>query len=97
MGARSSTAASTACAAWSASTTTASASAPFVRKHPELQGAVTDLLIGDLFTDAADRVWGPMDALAGADKQEIAPWHAGPAAPNVPTKANVLMKPEGVR
>ena len=38
----------------------------FIRRHPELRGAITDLLIGDLFTEAADRVWGPMDALAGA-------------------------------
>jgi flavin-dependent dehydrogenase len=68
----------------------------FIRHHPELRGAITDLLIGDLFTEAADRVWAPMDALAGAAKIEIAPWHAGPGASAVPAKANVLMKPEGV-
>ena len=68
----------------------------FIRHHPELRGAITDLLIGDLFTEAADRVWGPMDALAGAAKIEIAPWHAGPAASAAPAKANVLTKPEGV-
>jgi flavin-dependent dehydrogenase len=68
----------------------------FIRHHPELRGAITDLLIGDLFTDDADRVWGPMDALAGADKTEIAPWHAGPAANAAPAKVNVLTKPEGV-
>jgi hypothetical protein len=38
-----------------------------------------------------------MDALAGADKAEIAPWHAGPAAHAAPGKANVMTKPEGVR
>jgi hypothetical protein len=38
-----------------------------------------------------------MDALAGADKTEIPPWHAGPAASAAPAKANVLTKPEGVR
>jgi hypothetical protein len=68
----------------------------FIRHHPELRGAITDLLIGDLFTEQADRVWGPMDALAGAAKAEIAPWHAGPAATAVPAKANQLTKPEGV-
>jgi len=68
----------------------------FIRHHPELRGAITDLLIGDLFTEQADRVWGPMDALAGAAKAEIAPWHAGPAASAAPAKANVLTKPEGV-
>ena len=69
----------------------------FIRHHPELRGAITDLLIGDLFTDAADRVWGPMDALAGEAKQDIAPWHAGPSAQAAPAKANVMTKPEGVR
>ena len=68
----------------------------FIRRHPELRGAITDLLIGDLFTEAADRVWGPMDALAGPDKQDIAPWHAGPSAQAAPAKANVMTKPEGV-
>jgi flavin-dependent dehydrogenase len=68
----------------------------FIRHHPELRGAITDLLIGDLFTEAADRVWGPMDALAGAAKVEIAPWYAGPDAAAVPAKANALTKPEGV-
>ena len=69
----------------------------FIRRHPELRGAITDLLIGDLFTEAADRVWGPMDALAGPDKRDIAPWHAGPSAQAAPAKANVMTKPEGVR
>jgi flavin-dependent dehydrogenase len=68
----------------------------FVRKFPQLKNTVTDLLIGDLFTEAADRVWGPMDALAGPDKQDIAPWHTGPSAQAVPAKANVMTKPEGV-
>ena len=31
----------------------------FVRRYPDLRGAITDLLIGDLFTDCRDRVWGP--------------------------------------
>ena len=41
-------------------------------------------------------MWGPMDALAGDAKTDIAPWHAGPAANTVPAKANQLTKPEGV-
>jgi hypothetical protein len=28
----------------------------FVRRYPELQGTVTDLLIGDLFTERVDKV-----------------------------------------
>ena len=35
----------------------------FVRHYPELRGTVTDLLIGDLFTDRVDKVWGPMESL----------------------------------
>ncbi len=35
----------------------------FVRNYPQLQGTVTDLLIGDLFTDRVDKVWQPMESL----------------------------------
>ena len=35
----------------------------FVKAFPHLQGTVTDLLIGDLFTDRVDKVWAPMDSL----------------------------------
>ena len=35
----------------------------FMRHHPELRGTITDLLIGDLFTDKVDKVWAPMEAL----------------------------------
>jgi len=33
----------------------------FVKKHPQLKGHLTDLLIGDLFTDKVDDVIEPMD------------------------------------
>lgn len=33
----------------------------FVKKHPHLKGHLTDLLIGDLFTDVVDDVLAPMD------------------------------------
>jgi flavin-dependent dehydrogenase len=33
----------------------------FVRKHPHLKGLLTDLLIGDLFDDKVDAVWGPLE------------------------------------
>ena len=35
----------------------------FVRRYPELRGTVTDLLIGDLFTDRVDKVWPAMESL----------------------------------
>ena len=77
VGRRTSTRASIACAGWSASSTTASASAAFVRNYPELRGTVTDLLIGDLFTDRVDKVWGPMESLYRAGKKTIPTWRAG--------------------
>jgi flavin-dependent dehydrogenase len=35
----------------------------FVRRHPHLKGAVTDVLIGDLFKDSVDVLWPLMDAM----------------------------------
>jgi flavin-dependent dehydrogenase len=46
----------------------------FVRQHPELRGAITDLLIGDLFDDRVDRVWKPMESLHGPDYPPIPGW-----------------------
>jgi flavin-dependent dehydrogenase len=47
----------------------------FVRKYPELRGTVTDLLIGDLFTDRVDKVWGPMESLYPPGKRPIPAWN----------------------
>lgn len=35
----------------------------FVKRHPDLKGHLTDLLIGDLFEDKVDDVIAPMDAM----------------------------------
>jgi flavin-dependent dehydrogenase len=35
----------------------------FVKRHPELQGSVTDLLIGDLFKDELDQVFDRIDEM----------------------------------
>jgi hypothetical protein len=35
----------------------------FVRKHPDLKNMVTDVLIGDVFTDRVDILWPLMDEL----------------------------------
>jgi hypothetical protein len=40
----------------------------FVRKHPHLKGCLTDLLIGDLFKDDVDAVWGPLDAMRAEER-----------------------------
>jgi flavin-dependent dehydrogenase len=54
----------------------------FVKAFPEMRGAVTDLLIGDLFDDRVDRVWGPMESLYKPGHPEIPAWNAGDAGEN---------------
>lgn len=69
----------------------------FIRNFPDLRGAITDLLIGDLFTDRADRPWKAMESLYPSDKQPIPPW-TDAAPPDVAAnKLNELFLPEGVR
>jgi flavin-dependent dehydrogenase len=67
----------------------------FVREYPELRGTVTDLLIGDLFTDRVDKVWGPMESLYRPDRKPIPPWHAGLDPDAAEGKTNQLILPEG--
>jgi flavin-dependent dehydrogenase len=67
----------------------------FVRQYPELRGTVTDLLIGDLFTDRVDTVWQPMESLYPPGKAPIPPWNAGLPPEAAPEKANELFVPDG--
>jgi hypothetical protein len=67
----------------------------FVRSYPHLQGTITDLLIGDLFTDRVDNVGGPMESLYEAGKSPIPRWDAGTPAEQAEGKANHLMLPDG--
>jgi flavin-dependent dehydrogenase len=69
----------------------------FVRHYPQLQGTITDLLIGDLFTDRVDTVWEPMESLYPAGKAQIPSWNAGTPQDAAPHKANQLVLPEGHR
>jgi flavin-dependent dehydrogenase len=69
----------------------------FVRQYPELRGTITDLLIGDLFTDRVDKVWAPMESLYDADKRAIPTWKHGLPPDQMPEKANELILPEGRR
>src|SRR5688572_18642484 len=69
----------------------------FVRNYPHLRGKVTDLLIGDLFTDSVDQVWQPMESLYPPDKPPIPPWNAGVDADQASGKANELVLPDGRR
>jgi flavin-dependent dehydrogenase len=69
----------------------------FVRAYPDLRGTVTDLLIGDLFTDRVDKVWAPMESLYAPDKRPIPSWNAGATIEQAQGKANELVLPEGRR
>jgi flavin-dependent dehydrogenase len=68
----------------------------FVKTFPHLKGLVTDLLIGDLFTDRVDAVWEPMESLYPPDKKSIPAW-TDKAPPEIAAnKVNELYLPEGV-
>jgi flavin-dependent dehydrogenase len=68
-----------------------------VKRYPDLQGTLTDILIGDLFTDRVDKVWGPLESLYPPGKQAIPLWDAGTSADLIPDKANELVLPAGRR
>jgi flavin-dependent dehydrogenase len=67
----------------------------FVRNYPHLKNTITDLLIGDLFTERVDAVWQPMESLHEECKKSIPPWSAGSAPEVAQTKANELFLPDG--
>lgn len=69
----------------------------FVREYPELRGKVTDLLIGDLFTDKVDVVWKPIESLYPTDKTAPTGWDSGTPAEIAANKANELYLPDGLR
>jgi flavin-dependent dehydrogenase len=69
----------------------------FVRHYPQLRNTVTDLLIGDLFTDRVDAVWNPMETLYEPGKRAIPTWKQGLPPDQIPDKANQLILPDGRR
>ena len=68
----------------------------FVRNYPNLKGRVTDLLIGDLFTDRVDGVFTSMEKMYPEGKTPPAPWDAT-ASSSEPIKSNDLILPDGPR
>ncbi len=68
-----------------------------IREYPELRGTLTDLLIGDLFHNGTDKVWGPLESLYEEGKASIPQWNAGTAAGDTADKENLLVLPEGRR
>jgi len=69
----------------------------FVRQYPELRGSVTDLLIGDLFTDRVDRVWPAMESLRDGSRPPIPGWRDGTSAEIDLARAPELTLPDGHR
>lgn len=69
----------------------------FVKNFPHLKGKVTDLLIGDLFTDKVDVVWEPMESLYQEGKHTPTAWDSGTPPEIADTKLNELFLPDGVR
>ncbi len=67
----------------------------FVRQYPDLKGTVTDLLIGDLFTDRVDKVWPAMESLYERDKGPLPTWAEGKPFDEATDKATELVLPEG--
>jgi flavin-dependent dehydrogenase len=69
----------------------------FVRNFPNLKGIVTDLLIGDLFTDRVDAAWQPMESLYPPEKKAIPAWTAGASPEAAANKMNELYLPSGAK
>jgi len=69
----------------------------FVRNFPHLRGRVTDLLIGDLFEDKVDEVWGPMESLYATGKEVPKRWDSGTPPEISATKRTELHLPDGPR
>jgi len=69
----------------------------FVHTYPRLRGTVTDLLIGDLFTDRVDGVWQAMESLYLKGKVPPPRWDSGTPLEVAANKANELILPEGLR
>ena len=69
----------------------------FVRNFPHLRGTITDLLIGDLFTDKVDVVWEPMESLYADGKEVPKPWNSGTNPEVAATRLNELVLPDGAK
>jgi flavin-dependent dehydrogenase len=69
----------------------------FVRNYPHLKGIITDLLIGDLFTERVDAAWEPMESLYPPEKKSIPTWTAAAPPEVAANKVNELFLPSGHR
>lgn len=48
----------------------------FVRKFPHLQGPITDLLVGHLFSDHVDQIWEPLESMRNSKDPPVPAWDA---------------------
>lgn len=69
----------------------------FVKTYPDLKNTVTDLLIGDLFTDRVDKVWEPMESTYSEGYTPPSAWNSGTPPEVAANKENELYLPEGLR
>jgi flavin-dependent dehydrogenase len=69
----------------------------FIKTYPHLRNTMTDLLIGDLFTERVDEVWEPMETLYPEGKVAPAPWFSVNPELDPQMKANELMLPAGYK
>jgi flavin-dependent dehydrogenase len=69
----------------------------FVRNFPSLKGIITDLLIGDLFTERVDAAWQPMESLYPPERKAIPAWTAGASPEVAANKTNELFLPSGAK
>jgi flavin-dependent dehydrogenase len=69
----------------------------FVRSFPQLRGRITDLLIGDLFTDKVDEVWGPMESLYPEGRQAPGRWDDKNGGASPTQRSLELVMPDGYR
>ncbi|MGE5193293.1 MAG: NAD(P)/FAD-dependent oxidoreductase [Deltaproteobacteria bacterium] len=67
----------------------------FVKTFPHLKGIITDLLIGDLFTERVDAAWQPMESLYPPEKKPIPSWTAEAPPELAANKLNELYLPSG--
>ena len=56
---------------------------------------MTDLLIGDLFDDKVDEVWGPLESLYPPERRRFPTWDAGLLPEDASEKVNELYLPDG--
>lgn len=67
----------------------------FIKNFPQYRNMITDLLIGDLFEDRVDEIWGPLESTYAEGKHEIPDWNDEAPQGIAGNKVNELHVPEG--